>query len=98
MSSLMFAMQMRIPIGFIDGEDEECSGVAGAPNEARKAVGLLLLVAVYRWRVSPVFVIEQYLGPLAFLLLLFSAPWNAASQVKQARLYVFLGGAMLGVQ
>ena len=57
----------------------------------------MLLAAAYIMAVSPIFVYPQYLGPLAFLLLLFSVPWDASGERRRA-LYVILGGAMLCTQ
>ncbi len=58
---------------------------------------LLLLASAFAMAISPIYVFEQYLGPLAFLLLLFSAPWNSADQASRRR-YALLGLAMLCIQ
>ena len=69
----------------------------GAADRRAEAGRLLLLAAAYIMAVSPIFVYPQYLGPLAFLLLLFSVPWDLSGQRTRA-LYVILGGAMFCMQ
>ena len=95
-ATLVFALQMLIPIGFV------AAGAVrqwdrGAADRRAEAGRLLLLAAAYIMAVSPIFVYPQYLGPLAFLLLLFSVPWDLSVQRTRA-LYVILGGAMFCMQ
>ena len=56
-----------------------------------------MLATAYIMAISPIFVYPQYLGPLAFLLFLFSVPWDS-SRERARSLYVILGGAMLCMQ
>src|SRR5262249_4332201 len=70
-ATLEFMLQMLIPIGFtVAGAIEEyrCCGL-------RNVAGRLALVgSAYLMAISPIFVNDQYLAPLALLLLQFSVP------------------------
>jgi hypothetical protein len=50
-----------------------------------------------RIAISPIFVFEQYFGPLALLLLLFSAPWHLTGE-KQRSLFLAFDAAMVCMQ
>ncbi len=91
-----FVVLMAIPIGFVLVAGAQAWRRAGL--ERGRACGrLLLLVSAGAMAISPIYVFEQYLGPLALLLLLFSAPWNSAD-ARVRRLYLILGGLTLGLQ
>ena len=93
-ATLVFALLMSIPIGFL---------AAAALRQWRRGGSALLnecanhlvLAVAYMMAISPIFVYPQYFGPLAFLVLLFSAPWNADAT---RRLYVILGAVLFGMQ
>jgi hypothetical protein len=95
-ATLVFALQMVIPIGFAAAAAVRQWRRGGAERRA-EAGRLLLVAAAYIMAVSPIFVYPQYLGPLAFLLLLFSVPWDARGERIRA-LYVILGGALFVMQ
>ena len=88
-SSLMFAILMCVPIGLVIAKAKSAWHRGGL--DLQKVCGeLLLLASAFAMAISPIYVFEQYLGPLAFLLLLFSAPWNSAGQASRQR-YAILG-------
>jgi hypothetical protein len=92
----IFAVLMAIPVGFVLVAAARAWRSAGL--ERRRACGkLLLLLSAGVMAISPIYMFEQYLGPVAFLLLLFSAPWDSTDG-KARRLYVILGCLMLGMQ
>lgn len=95
-SSLMFALLMCVPIGFMIAKTRNAWRRGGA-GLGKVCGELLLLASTYAMAMSPIYIFEQYLGPLAFLLLLFSMPWNSADQASRWR-YAFLAVAMLCVQ
>ena len=92
----VFAVLMAIPIGFFIVAARKAWRHGG--GELReKCAQLLLVVAACVMAISPVFLFEQYFGPLAFLLLLFSAPWNSTRDRTRV-LYLIFGGAMFCMQ
>ena len=93
---VLFATLMAIPIGFFVVAMWQAWGRGGAELRERCAQ-LLLLAAACAMAISPIIVFGQYLGPLAFLLLLFSAPWDSTGDRTQF-FYLLFGGAMLCVQ
>ncbi len=92
----VFVILMAIPIGFFAVAAMKAWRVGGAELRDRCAQ-LLLLAAATAMAISPIFLFEQYFGPLAFLLLLFSAPWDA-SRDRTRLLYLIFAGAMFGMQ
>ena len=91
-----FAALMAIPIGFVAAAAVRALRQGG--DAMRQACGrLVLLASAALMAVSPVYVFEQYFGPLAFLLLLFAAPWDAPRNATRA-IYVTLAGVMLAMQ
>ncbi len=91
-ATIVFALLMSIPIGFVAAAAVKHWRRGG--DERRVECGKqLLLVSSYIMAISPIFVHPQYLGPLAFLLLLFSVPWNSGGKATRS-MYVILGGAM----
>jgi hypothetical protein len=93
---VLFATLMAIPIGFFGAALWRAWRSAGADLRERYAQ-LLLLAAACVMAVSPIFVFGQYLGPLAFLLLLFSAPSTLTGD-RTRFFYLTFGGAMLCMQ
>ena len=93
---VLFVTLMAIPIGFLAAALWRAWRSGGAELRERCAQ-LLLLAAACAMAVSPIFVFGQYLGPLAFLLLLFSAPWTLTGD-RSRFFYLTFGGAMLGMQ
>jgi hypothetical protein len=92
----LFITLMAIPIVFFGAALWRAWRSGGAELRERSAQ-LLLLAAAGAMAVSPIFVFGQYLGPLAFLLLLFSAPWKSTGD-RTRFFYLTFGGAMLGMQ
>ena len=91
----VFVVLMSIPIGFVVVAAVKTWRRGG--REWRQTCGtLVLLTSAGIMAISPVYVFEQYFGPLAFLLFLFSAPWNSTRAAT--RRYVILGGVMLCIQ
>jgi hypothetical protein len=93
---VLFVTLMAIPIGFFAAALWRAWRGGGAGLRERSGQ-LLLLAAACAMAVSPIFVFGQYLGPLAFLLLLFSAPWGATKD-RTRFFYLIFGGAMLVMQ
>lgn len=92
----VFAVLMAVPIGFV--MVASTTAWRGARLERGRNFGkLILLASAGAMAISPIYLFEQYWGPLAFLLLLFSAPWNSTGG-KARRLYVILAAVMLGMQ
>ena len=93
---LVFVVLMAIPIGFffVTIRDAWRRGGVELPE---KFAELLLLTAAGVMAISPIILYAQYFGPLAFLLLLFSAPWHSTANQPRS-LYVIFAGAMLCVQ
>ncbi len=92
----VFTVLMSIAIGFVVAA--AVKAWRRGSTELHKEYGkLLLLVAAGVMAISPIYVFEQYLGPLAFLLILFSAPWGSARDATRS-LYVKLAGVMLLMQ
>ena len=92
----LFATLMAIPIGFF--------AVAlwkawreGGDELKQKSAQFILLGATCAMAVSPIILFGQYFGPLAFLLLLFSAPWNSSDE-RTRSLYKIFAGAMFCMQ
>jgi hypothetical protein len=69
----------------------------GGAGLREKFAQLLLLAAACAMAVSPVILFGQYFGPLAFLLLLFSAPWSPSGAQTRFRYKIF-ACAMLCLQ
>lgn len=92
----VFAALMSIPIGFVVVAAVKAwrRGGLERPKECAK---LFLLASAGVMAISPIYVFEQYLGPLAFLLFLFSAPWNSIRD-RTRSLYVILAGVTLVMQ
>ena len=91
-----FALLMSVPIGFVIVATLKAWRRGGA--ERREHIGKVLLLAFAAiMAVSPLYVFEQYLGPLAFLLFLFSAPWNSSSAATRSW-YVLFAGVLLCLQ
>jgi hypothetical protein len=93
---VLFVTLMAIPIGFFAAALWRAWRRGGTELRERSAQ-LLLLAAACAMAISPIFVFGQYLGPLAFLLLLFSAPWKSTGD-RTRFFYLIFGGAMLGMQ
>ena len=93
---VLFVTLMAIPFGFFGAAAWQAWRRGGAELRERCAQ-LLLLAAACIMAISPIFVFGQYLGPLAFLLLLFSAPWKRTGD-RSRFFYLTFGGAMLGMQ
>lgn len=93
---VLFATLMAIPIGFFAAALWRAWRNGGAELRERVAQ-LLLLAAACAMAVSPIFVFGQYLGPLAFLLFLFTAPWSPTSD-RTRFFYLTFGGATLAMQ
>ena len=93
---MLFVTLMAIPIGFFAAALWRAWRRGGGELRERGAQ-LLLLLAACAMAISPIFVFGQYLGPLAFLLLLFSTPW-AVTKDRTRYFYLIFGGAMLGMQ
>jgi len=92
----LFASLMAIPIGFFAVAAWKAWRQGG--NELReKSAQFLLLGATCAMAVSPIILFGQYFGPLALLLLLFSAPWNSSNE-RTRSLYRVFAGAMFCVQ
>ena len=92
----VFVVLMAIQIGFV-AASSLAAWRANGLQRARLCGAWLLLASAGAMAISPVYVFEQYWGPLALLLLLFSVPWNSTDP-KARRLYVILGGIMLAMQ
>lgn len=92
----VFLVLMSIPIGFVMVASVQAWRSAGL-ERGRDCAKLLLLASAGAMAISPIYVFEQYWGPLALLLLLFSPPWNSTDS-RVRRLYVILAGVMLGMQ
>jgi hypothetical protein len=92
----IFVALMLIPIGFIIVATRK-AWHRGDLELHKELARLLLLVSACVMAISPIYVFEQYLGPLAFLLFLFSAPWNSKRGRTRA-LYLILAGVMLCMQ
>lgn len=93
---LLFVTLMAIPIGFFAAALWRAWRHGGAELRERCAQ-LLLLLAACAMAISPIFVFGQYLGPLAFLLLLYSAPWKPTGD-RTRFFYLTFGGAMVVMQ
>ncbi len=93
---LLFAALMAIPIGFFVAATWKAWRQGGVELRERSAQ-LLLLAATCAMAISPVILFGQYFGPLAFLLLLFSAPWRPAAEQMRFRYRIF-ACAMLCIQ
>jgi hypothetical protein len=93
---MLFAALMAIPIGFFIAATWTAWRQGGVALR-EKSAQLLLLAATCAMAISPVILFGQYFGPLAFLLLLFSAPWRPAGDQLQFRYKIF-AGAMLAIQ
>jgi hypothetical protein len=89
-ATLVFALLLSIPIGFLAAEalKQWQRGGSALLHEGAKH---LVLVAAYIMAISPIFVYPQYFGPLAFLVLLWSAPWDSDALRP---LYVKLGAVL----
>jgi hypothetical protein len=93
---VVVAVLMAIPIGFFIAAMWEAWRRGGAELR-EKSAQLLLLAAVCAMAISPIILFGQYFGPLAFLLLLFSAPWKL-NESRTHFFYKIFGGAMLCIQ
>jgi len=93
---LLFAALMAIPIGFFIAA-AWTAWRQGGGELREKSAQLLLLAATGAMAISPVILFGQYFGPLAFLLLLFSAPWEPSGDQTRFRYKVF-ACAMLCIQ
>ena len=85
---MLFAALMAIPIGFFIAAAWTAWRQGGVALRDRSAQ-LLLLGATCAMAISPVILFGQYFGPLAFLLLLFSAPWKPAGDQVRFRYKIF---------
>jgi hypothetical protein len=85
-----FALLMSVPIAFVVVASVNAWKAGG--DERRRQIGkvLLLLIAAVM-AVSPLSLFEQYLGPLAFLLFLFSAPWDVEKDAGRSWYLIFAG-------
>ena len=93
---VLFATLMAIPLGFLVVAMWN-AWRRGDDDLREKSAQLLLLAGASAMAVSPIILFGQYFGPLAFLLLLFSAPWNLPD--GQTRfLYRVFAGALLCIQ
>jgi hypothetical protein len=91
-----FALLMSLPIAFVIIGAVQAWRRGGV--EWREECGKLTLLAVAAvMAISPLWLFDQYLGPLALLLFLFSAPWDSASKKLRSR-YVIFASALLCVQ
>lgn len=85
--TLHFISQMLIPLAFTGLRliEEHRS-----PNGSYVAVGKLTLIAsAYFMAAAPGFVYDEFLAPLAFLLVLFSVPSVSSSERLQSRYIIF---------
>ena len=94
-SLLIFIVLMAVPLGFFVVAARKAWRSGGSERRVTLAQ-LLVLAAAAAMAISPIFVFEQYFGPLALLLLLFSAPWHATD--KPRSLFLVFGGAMVFMQ
>jgi hypothetical protein len=95
-SLTIFVVLMAVPLGFFMAAAHKAWRAGDCEWRAIFA-RLLLLAAAAVMAISPVFVFEQYFGPLALLLLLFSAPWHSTGE-KQRSLFLVFAGAMVCMQ
>ena len=93
---MLFAALLAIPIGFFVVATWTAWRQGGVELR-EKCAQLLLLVATCVMAMSPVILFGQYFGPLAFLLLLFSAPWMPSGDQIRFRYKIF-ACAMLCLQ
>jgi len=93
---LLFAALMAIPIGFFAAATWTAWRQGGVELR-EKSAQLLLLAATCAMAISPIILFGQYFGPLAFLLLLFCAPWRPSGDQIRLRYKIF-AGAMLCLQ
>ena len=93
-ATLVFAVLMSIPLGFLAAAAIKQWRRGGAAFLHEGAKHLVVLVA-YVMAISPIFVYPQYFGPLALLILLFSAPWDSEALRP---LYVKLGAVLFCAQ
>ena len=93
-ATLVFALLLSIPLGFLAAEalKQWRRGGSAMLHEFSKH---LILIFAYLMAISPIFVYPQYFGPLAFLILLFSAPWDSDAARP---LYVTLGVVLFCAQ
>jgi hypothetical protein len=95
-SLMIFAVLMAVPLGFFIMAAHK-AWRAGSTGFRVTLAQLLLLASAALMAISPIFVFEQYFGPLALLLLLFSAPWHSTGDKLRTLFFVF-AGAMVCMQ
>lgn len=95
-SLIIFVVLMAVPFGFFMAAARK-AWLAGGSEWRATLAQLMLLAAAAVMAISPIFVFEQYFGPLALLLLLFSAPWHSAGE-KPRTLFLIFAGAMICMQ
>jgi 4-amino-4-deoxy-L-arabinose transferase-like glycosyltransferase len=96
----VFVVLLAIPIGFFIVATRH-AWRSGGVEWRDTCAKLVLLVTAGLMAISPIFLFEQYFGPLAFLLLLFSAPWKSPGNSTGERtrsMYLIFGGAMFCMQ
>jgi hypothetical protein len=90
-----FGLQMLIPAALVAGATWAAVRQGGAAIRAQGAtLALLFFGAVMA--VSPLSLYAEYLAPIAFLLFLFSVPWQGDDRARST--YLMFGGVLLCFQ